>query len=86
MSRPLLITDCDEVLLHMVVPFQGWLDEVKHVHFDLEKGDFVDALRHKHDGTVVPPETVWPMLQEFFIHAKTQFGKVGSIGTKLVAA
>jgi hypothetical protein len=68
MARPLLITDCDEVLLHMVVPFQGWLDEVKHVHFDLEKGDFVDALRHKHDGTVVPPETVWPMLQEFFIH------------------
>lgn len=22
MSRPLIITDCDEVLLHMVVPFR----------------------------------------------------------------
>ena len=25
MSRPLLITDCDEVLLHMVAPFRDWL-------------------------------------------------------------
>ena len=28
MSRPLLITDCDEVLLHMVAHFADWLDEV----------------------------------------------------------
>ena len=27
MSRPLLITDCDEVLLHMVAPFREWLAE-----------------------------------------------------------
>ncbi|MEA3040839.1 MAG: hypothetical protein QOC65_328, partial [Sphingomonadales bacterium] len=27
MSRPLLITDCDEVLLHMLVHFGEWLDE-----------------------------------------------------------
>ena len=27
MSRPLLITDCDEVLLHMVAHFDAWLDE-----------------------------------------------------------
>ena len=25
MSRPLIITDCDEVLMHMVVPFGAWL-------------------------------------------------------------
>lgn len=67
MSRkPLLISDCDEVLLHMVVPFQEWLDTDKHIHFDLESGDFVDALRHKHDGTLVAREDVWPMLKEFF--------------------
>ncbi|OAO04135.1 hypothetical protein [Parasphingorhabdus sp.] len=64
--RPLLISDCDEVLLHMVVPFQQWLDAEKHIHFDLESGDFVDALRHKHDGTLVAREDVWPMLKEFF--------------------
>lgn len=65
-QKPLLISDCDEVLLHMVVPFQEWLDSDKHIHFDLESGDFVDALRHKHDGTLVAREAVWPMLKEFF--------------------
>ena len=65
-QKPLLISDCDEVLLHMVVPFREWLDADKHIHFDLESGDFVDALRHKHDGTLVPRDSVWPMLKEFF--------------------
>ena len=27
MNRPLLITDCDEVLLHMVSHFDDWLGE-----------------------------------------------------------
>lgn len=66
MTRPLLITDCDEVLLHMVVPFAEWLDEQHHIHFDLDKGEFVDALRCKQTGRVVPGVEVWPLLQGFF--------------------
>ena len=66
MSRPLLISDCDEVLLHMVVPFQAWLDEAHQIHFDLESGTFVDALRHKHDGTLVEGGRVWELLGGFF--------------------
>ena len=31
MKRPLLITDCDEVLLHMVAPFGQWLDEAHDI-------------------------------------------------------
>ena len=27
MAKPLIISDCDEVLLHMIVPFRDWLDE-----------------------------------------------------------
>ncbi|WP_367947079.1 HAD family hydrolase [Sphingopyxis sp. BSNA05] len=66
-NKPLLISDCDEVLLHMVVPFQQWLDSDKHIHFDLENGNnFANALRHKHDGTQVLPQQIWPMLKEFF--------------------
>lgn len=75
-KRPLLISDCDEVLLHMVVPFQQWLDSEKHIHFDLESGEFVDALRHKHDGTVVEREEVWPLLQAFF---DTEMHRQGAI-------
>ena len=26
-GRPLVVTDCDEVLLHMVAPFRDWLGE-----------------------------------------------------------
>ena len=47
MSRPLIITDCDEVLLHMVVPFRQWLDETHDVHFDMHDRSFAEALRHK---------------------------------------
>lgn len=66
MSRPLLITDCDEVLLHMVVPFAEWLDEAHHIHFDLDLGDFANALRHKATGELVPGPNIWPLLQDFF--------------------
>ena len=35
MSRPLLITDCDEVLLHMVRHFGVWLRESHDIDFDV---------------------------------------------------
>jgi hypothetical protein len=66
MSRPLLISDCDEVLLHMIVPFRDWLDEAHHIHFDLVHGDWGEALRHKHDGTQVERGHVWTLLNGFF--------------------
>jgi hypothetical protein len=66
MSRPLLITDCDEVLLHMVVPFAEWLDEEHEIHFDLESGDFANALRRRAGGERVAGEDIWPLLTGFF--------------------
>ncbi len=66
MNRPLLISDCDEVLLHMVAPFRDWLDEAHHLHFDLESGDFASAIRHKHDGTQLETSKIWPLLTAFF--------------------
>jgi len=65
-NKPLVISDCDEVLLHMVVPFQQWLDEAHHIQFDLESGTFVDALRHKRTGEVVEGGKVWELLNGFF--------------------
>jgi hypothetical protein len=72
MNRPLLITDCDEVLLHMVVPFAEWLDEAHGVHFDIdtlfdgETGGYLNAMRHKASGDPVDPKKVWPFLKGFF--------------------
>ena len=64
MSRPLLISDCDEVLLHMVAHFADWLEGAHSVHFDIESGDFATALTR--DGETIASEEVWPLLTEFF--------------------
>ena len=66
MNRPLIITDCDEVLLHMVVPFREWLDQEHDVHFDFANRGFVNALRRKACGTVLESSDVWALLQTFF--------------------
>ena len=66
MSRPLLITDCDEVLLHMLVHFAEWLDEAHGLHFALDAPGFREAVRHKACGTPVAEERIWPLLNGFF--------------------
>jgi hypothetical protein len=66
MTRPLIITDCDEVLLHMVVPFGQWLDETHDVHFDMRERGFAEALRHKDSGAPVERALVWELLLGFF--------------------
>lgn len=66
MSRPLLITDCDEVLLHMVSHFRDWLDEMHDVDFAPFTGDFSGALRRRPSGEVLQRIEVWPLLEGFF--------------------
>jgi hypothetical protein len=66
MSRPLLITDCDEVLLHMVRHFGEWLDEAHDIDFRPQGGAFETALTRRETGSRVPPHEVWPLLDGFF--------------------
>jgi FMN phosphatase YigB (HAD superfamily) len=66
MSRPLLITDCDEVLLHMVTHFGVWLDESHDIRFDLTNGEFSTAMRRKACGSTVTRDEMWPLLDGFF--------------------
>ena len=67
MSRPLLITDCDEVLLHMVSHFRDWLGDAHAIDFDLSSGDFANALRRRTTGASLPRAEVWPLLNGFFV-------------------
>ena len=64
-GRPLLVTDCDEVLLHMVSHFADWVAEAHGLSFDLSAPGFRDALRDR-DGQPVEGERVWPLLDGFF--------------------
>lgn len=66
MSRPLIISDCDEVLLHMVAPFRDWLGEVHGVSFDMGGGDFVRSIKRMECGTALEPAEIWKLLNLFF--------------------
>jgi hypothetical protein len=64
--KPLLICDCDEVLLHMVRHFRTWLDEHHDIDLQLEQGSFEKAMRHRVGGELVTRETMWSLIDGFF--------------------
>ena len=66
MSRPLIVSDCDEVLLHMVAPFRDWLSESHGIVFDMAGGDFAQAMRRRDGGAPVPMDDIWRLLNLFF--------------------
>ena len=66
MSRPLVITDCDEVLLHMVRHFRDWLGEAHGVEFLLEGNPFAQSVRRLGSGEALPEGEIWRLLQLFF--------------------
>jgi FMN phosphatase YigB (HAD superfamily) len=66
MSRPLIISDCDEVLLHMIVPFRDWLGEQHGIAFELGGRDFARSMTRAGSGDLVEPADVWRYLNLFF--------------------
>lgn len=66
MSRPLLISDCDEVLLHMVAHFADWIGEAFGYDFLLEEPGFANAVRERETGKPVPQHRIWSLLDAFF--------------------
>lgn len=64
--KPLLITDCDEVLLHMVRHFGVWLDEAHDIEFTPNGGDFAASMRRRACGSLVEGEDMWTYLGGFF--------------------
>lgn len=66
MSRPLVITDCDEVLLFMVRHFRDWLGEEHGVDFVLNGDPFVQSFRRRGSEEVVSEADMWAYLNRFF--------------------
>ena len=66
MSRPLIVCDCDEVLLHMVAPFRDWLAETQGVIFEMKSNDFSQAMRHADSGELLEKSEIWRLLGAFF--------------------
>jgi FMN phosphatase YigB (HAD superfamily) len=63
-SRPLVVTDCDEVLLHMVRHFGEWLGESHGIAFDLAGNPFA-TMTHR-SGEPLADEEKWRYLDLFF--------------------
>lgn len=64
--KPLLICDCDEVLLHMVRHFGVWLGETHDIDFSVGDGELTQCMTRR-DGSPAPSrEEMWGMLDQFF--------------------
>lgn len=65
MSRPLIVTDCDEVLLHMVRHFRDWLDEAHGIEFPLDSNPFA-SMRRRGETEPLADAEKWRYLSLFF--------------------
>jgi len=66
MNRPLLISDCDDVLLHMMQHFGAWLSSDHGIDFVPQPEDFSNAMRYRESGEGVEREKMYALLEEFF--------------------
>ena len=66
MSRPLVISDCDEVLLYMIAPFRDWLAANEGVTFRMIGNNFAGAMRWTESGEPVSEKDIWRLLGGFF--------------------
>jgi FMN phosphatase YigB (HAD superfamily) len=64
MSRPLVVTDCDEVLLHLVRHFREWVGKAHGIAFELNANPFSTMVWR--DGKPLPDDEKWRYLDLFF--------------------
>ena len=63
--RPLLILDCDEVILRFAAPFREWLHDEHGLHLRFDSFALVGNIRHA-DGSVVESARFPALLDGFF--------------------
>jgi hypothetical protein len=68
--RPLLILDCDEVILEFAGPFARWLREARNIELRFDSFALVGNMRHLSDGRPVDMQDFPPLLDGFFEHGQ----------------
>lgn len=66
MTRPLLISDCDEVLLHMVRHFANWLGDVHEVDFTIGSWELAKSMKRRGSDEPMTREEMFGYLGGFF--------------------
>lgn len=69
MTRPLLICDCDEVLLHFATPFKTYLDEKHALDLSFETFALSGNIRRRGDGAVIDAREIPSLVDGFFADA-----------------
>ena len=78
-ARPLIISDCDEVLLHFTTPFADYLATQHEMDVVLDSFSLADSVRHRSTGEPVGQAAIWPLLDGFFdTHIATQYPVAGA--------
>jgi hypothetical protein len=63
---PLLILDCDEVILSFAQPFARWLADTHDIELRFDSFALVGNMRHRADGRAVDPAAFPALLDDFF--------------------
>lgn len=66
MSRPLIICDCDEVLLHFAAPFRDYLSSIHDMELNFASFSLVGSIRRRACGSGLTQADVEPLLDGFF--------------------
>ena len=66
MSRPLVISDCDEVLLYMISHYRDWLGEEHGINFSMDSHDFARAMTRMGTNEPLEQKEIWQLLNLFF--------------------
>lgn len=66
MTRPLLICDCDEVLLYMVRHFADWLGEAHDVEFTIGSWELARSMKRRGSDAPLTGEEMRSFLDGFF--------------------
>ena len=68
--KPILILDCDEVILEFAGPFAQWLREARDVELKFDSFALIGNMRHLSDGRPVDPADFPALLDGFFEHGQ----------------
>lgn len=79
-GRPLVICDCDEVLLHFADPFRSYLSTAHDMDLRFDSFSLAGSIKRRADGPAITQADVEPLLDGFFdTHLETQYPAAGAV-------
>lgn len=80
MARPLIICDCDEVLLHFADPFRDYLAAAHDMDLRFDSFSLAGSIKRRNGGAGITQADVEPLLDGFFeTHLDTQYPAAGAV-------